>query len=241
MELLHTHAAEAGAFRTERVGLVVVPAVVTVYRVRYKRYRANGTHWTQYKRFNSLKAATARIAWWIIGDRYDTFHAYDPPLPGYLPECGCEDNPEIVGQPWEQCPLHNRDDGYFRRLHGRVARWIEKGYLLPGAIQTQAVDPLAQFTNELMTGLLCECGHDYACHAPPPYRHCGECDCKRSRVQVADHGGECVAALKRSLDETDAQALTTSGLVALSNEQWLALLWPDGWAGSCPSRANNGA
>lgn len=56
-------------------------------------------------------------------------------------------------------------------------------------------------TNELMTGLLCECGHDYACHAPAPHFHCGECDCKRSRVQVADHGGERIAALLTALKQ----------------------------------------
>jgi len=64
-------------------------------------------------------------------------------------------------------------------------------------------------TNELMTGLLCECGHDYACHAPAPHFHCGECDCKRSRVQIADHGGEVIAELlgllKAYLDDHDYQ------------------------------------
>ncbi len=56
-------------------------------------------------------------------------------------------------------------------------------------------------TNELMSGLICECGHDYACHAPAPHFHCGECDCKRSRVQIADHGGEIIADLLTALQD----------------------------------------
>ena len=132
-----TDCASGNPFATKHIELVIAPAVVTVYRVRYKRHRASGTHWTEYRRFNSLGAAVRRVAWWIIGDRYDMFHAYnpDPPLPGHLPDCCCDDGPLCTGNPWDQCPLHDREDGYFRRLHNRMSQWIEKGFMLSGAIQ----------------------------------------------------------------------------------------------------------
>ena len=37
-------------------------------------------------------------------------------------------------------------------------------------------------TNELMSGLICSCGHDYVCHQ----RGCNQCDCNKFRVQIVD-------------------------------------------------------
>ena len=48
--------------------------------------------------------------------------------------------------------------------------------------------------NELMTGLQCQCGHDYACHAPAPHAGCGECNCAISRADIAEHGGRLLAS-----------------------------------------------
>ena len=55
--------------------------------------------------------------------------------------------------------------------------------------------------NELMTGLLCQCGHDYACHRPAPHTGCGECGCPISRADIAEQGGKLIAAF---MDERDA-------------------------------------
>ena len=55
--------------------------------------------------------------------------------------------------------------------------------------------------NELMTGLQCQCGHDYACHAPAPYTGCGECDCTISRADIAERGGRLLAT---AIAERDA-------------------------------------
>jgi hypothetical protein len=40
-------------------------------------------------------------------------------------------------------------------------------------------------TNELMTGLVCACGCDYACHYASPYQTgCAECECTLARFDV---------------------------------------------------------
>ena len=50
-------------------------------------------------------------------------------------------------------------------------------------------------TNALMTGLLCQCGHDYACHLPAPHTGCGECNCTLSRADIAESRGRLITML----------------------------------------------
>ena len=64
--------------------------------------------------------------------------------------------------------------------------------------------------NELMTGLQCQCGHDYACHAPAPYTGCGECDCTISRADVAERGGKLLAT---AIAERDALQVALEDLL----------------------------
>ena len=68
--------------------------------------------------------------------------------------------------------------------------------------------------NELMTGLQCRCGHDYACHAPAPHAGCGECDCAISRADIAEQGGRLLAA---ALAERDALRETLLDIEALAD------------------------
>lgn len=38
-------------------------------------------------------------------------------------------------------------------------------------------------TNEMMSGMICDCGHDYICHIPMG-GGCGECDCQETRANI---------------------------------------------------------
>jgi len=125
-------------YTVDRVEFVVAPREVVRYFVRFKKhYRDGHTSTTKYKSFATLRGAASRIAWWIIGERYDVamqqFDALpkDYRFPAFLPGCDCWDR----SRGWDGCALHDRDNGYFSRLHDRVADWIEKGYLMKGAIQ----------------------------------------------------------------------------------------------------------
>lgn len=40
-------------------------------------------------------------------------------------------------------------------------------------------------TNEMMSGLICDCGHDYVCHAPGN-GGCCECNCGATRMDIVD-------------------------------------------------------
>ena len=44
---------------------------------------------------------------------------------------------------------------------------------------------IAKKTNEMMSGLICKCGHDYVCHAPMG-GGCVSCDCQQTRVGIVD-------------------------------------------------------
>ena len=53
-----------------------------------------------------------------------------------------------------------------------------------------------QMDNEIMTGLICKCGHDYVCHHPAPHTGCAECDCSWARATVAAFSGRERAGLR---------------------------------------------
>ncbi len=125
----------------DKICVEIEPVQTIVHRVRYKT-----EHGTNYKTFATRQAAIKRIAWWLLGSRYpDWFMSErrympslsDPPHP--LPLCDCsQDDVDEWGRcyapEWLICPLHNRDDGYFRRWHKRVVNWIEKGFILPDSM-----------------------------------------------------------------------------------------------------------
>ena len=91
--------------------------------------------------------------------------------------------------------------------------------------------------NELMTGLLCQCGHDYACHAPAPHTGCRECDCNISRADIAERGGKLLAsavverdALREALEayrqdhDSDLESLAHDmGIAPSPCDCWLCL------------------
>lgn len=89
-----------------------------VYRVKYRVYDK-----AHHRYFLSAYRAASFVAWRMIADRYPEFGMVsDEPLHGKICECS---------QPWDGpitdsrgCPLHDTKDGYYRRLHNRLARLI---------------------------------------------------------------------------------------------------------------------
>jgi hypothetical protein len=89
---------------------------VTQYRVRHGRHVATVA---------SLKTAANRVAWWMIFDKYrsdEPMSSNDPWHPRI--ECNCHKAQDDWDADWLPCPLHNRQDGYFRRLHTRLSRQL---------------------------------------------------------------------------------------------------------------------
>jgi len=80
----------------------------------------------------------SRIAWWLIFDKYSTTYDHDltdilnPTVieklpPHYDCECG-EGDPYNNVYGWEDCPIHDRETGYFRRLHDRLTTFLVAKY-----------------------------------------------------------------------------------------------------------------
>lgn len=51
-------------------------------------------------------------------------------------QCECCDHIDtaygaIEGVDSSACALHNRHNGYYKRLHSRIVRWLELGYIAP--------------------------------------------------------------------------------------------------------------
>ena len=42
---------------------------------------------------------------------------------------------------------------------------------------------IGKMKNEMMSGLICDCGHDYICHSPTG-NECCECDCTLTRASI---------------------------------------------------------
>ena len=109
--------------------------VVPVYRIRGDA-----------KKFRTYKAVINRLAWKLVFDKYGTrFNSdyidpwlplkndvYDPLPPHY--ECTCAANNVVDGeycQPHVNCPVHDRESGYLKRLHDRLARFLLVAYPAP--------------------------------------------------------------------------------------------------------------
>jgi len=124
------------------VKLEIEREVVEVYRVRYTSEQtwphpsSDPLPRRKYKTLFTLKGALEKAAWWIIWDRYGYWAdgQDDQWAPSHLPECSCYGIDNSYHLCWEDCELHDRDSGYFRRLHTRLVRWLETGYVLPGSI-----------------------------------------------------------------------------------------------------------
>lgn len=100
--------------------------------------------WIDGKRkiYPSKQVARKKIAWRIL---YDTnrlskgdFTFFDnSPNPTWANkhfECECGGSistyaGEIDGYDSSGCQLHNRYNGYYKRLHGRIVRWLAAGYM----------------------------------------------------------------------------------------------------------------
>lgn len=105
----------------------LVPVTVQPVRVRY--------NWKNVKRnrkFFSRQEAIGRVAWWMILDGRGTIAVeeiayptnlgiYDFKPPKHL-DCDCEAS--MHAPRWEGCEVHNRQTGYYTRLHRRLVRWL---------------------------------------------------------------------------------------------------------------------
>ncbi len=92
----------------------IISILVPAYRVRYKG--PNGKR--RYGTYRTRERAFRRLAWWLV------FDYGKPKAHGLICDCN---NEEV----WGYCAIHNRGTGYYRRMHIRVLRWLEKGYILP--------------------------------------------------------------------------------------------------------------
>ena len=95
-----------------------------MYRVRFKS--KNG--YRRYGDFPTLYSASSRIAWWMIGSKYNYWDKEISPQVRGVCTCGEEDKLSSSHLPeWYCCELHDRENGYFRRVHERLVRWILMG------------------------------------------------------------------------------------------------------------------
>ena len=95
--------------------------------------------------YSSKKEARRKVAWRILYDTgrlnkgdLDTFFNGSPKSTwaNKAFECGCVGSistyaGEIDGYDSRGCQLHNRYNGYYKRLHERIVRWLAKGYIAP--------------------------------------------------------------------------------------------------------------
>ena len=107
--------------------IIVEPKQMWHVRFNSKRH---GFPNRKYANFATIRATAKAIAWWMIWDKYNEYR-YNSHVSsnkfydriGELCDChggyGYNEYP-----PWEDCPLHNRVDGYFKMLHERLMAWI---------------------------------------------------------------------------------------------------------------------
>lgn len=103
--------------------------IVSVYRIRNTR-----TNSLKYRR--TLKGTMRAVAWAMIWDRYEGFteipdfkefggRRYETKRPaGY--ECDCQNTGDFPE--WHSCPLHDRHDGYYKRLQRRLSVYLINKY-----------------------------------------------------------------------------------------------------------------
>lgn len=105
-----------------------------VYEVRYTERRSTPGYQHRGVIRASLRGAASRLAWMMLFDKYDGEEAgryidgefVRGAVAGMECDCG-----HAVGNPgnpdyWDpaECPLHDRQSGYFRRLHDRLTTFI---------------------------------------------------------------------------------------------------------------------
>lgn len=99
------------------------------------------------KIYTSRKTARNKVAWRILYENGRLGEQISVPdifgdgvaAPGgwanIRHECNCNEmegwDGESLGKDSNDCPLHNRHNGYYKRLHDRIVRWLEKGYMAP--------------------------------------------------------------------------------------------------------------
>jgi len=88
----------------------------------------------------TLKGAASALAWRMIWDKYDSFKKpramygqslIDYRYPPHL-TCNCDQEKEVydcgtgpyTAAGWVDCPIHDHETGYYRRLHDRLAAFI---------------------------------------------------------------------------------------------------------------------
>lgn len=102
---------------------------VAVYRVKGDR-----------KTFRTYPAAVSRLAWVLVFEKYgdvfdeDCGEVYPKTEPVFSEKCDCRAgkiypydpvfDDETPAPNYYLCPVHDRDNGYLRRLHDRLSRWI---------------------------------------------------------------------------------------------------------------------
>ena len=124
-----------------RKGSTMKIETVAVYRVKGDR-----------KSYRTYSAAVNRLAWLMVfekyGDQYEYFGScwlgetgcmVHQPQPVFADKCDCSstkfnvfatgDGEEMPGH--YECPVHDRQDGYLRRLHDRLVRYILIKYPMP--------------------------------------------------------------------------------------------------------------
>ena len=84
--------------------------------------------------YRTLPGAMSRIAWWLIFSKYYT--EYDGIVnqdiiehlpPHYACECGKHGSPHEEPE-HTLCPIHDRETGYFKRLHDRLTSFLVSKY-----------------------------------------------------------------------------------------------------------------
>ena len=114
----------------------MVIAKIAAYRATYKFHHSHGnvTASPKYVIRATLRGAASKIAWWMIEDKYllgiygldiknSLTITYRPAPRGLVCECDAEEA-LYGGDPWSECPLHNRVNGYYKRVHDRLADYI---------------------------------------------------------------------------------------------------------------------
>lgn len=76
--------------------------------------------------YTSKKAARRTVAWRVL---YETGRIGDDVggVGWIWKHCQCD----CCTVDSNGCEIHNRHDGYYKRLHQRIVRWLAKGYIAP--------------------------------------------------------------------------------------------------------------
>ncbi len=85
------------------------------WRILYDTDRLDGERWRFDRNVTMSMKGWARKR--MVCDCCEASHPYGGTFSGTVDSSGCE--------------IHNRHDGYYKRLHQRIVRWLAKGYIAP--------------------------------------------------------------------------------------------------------------